>query len=64
MDTKSYNIPIEGSSKDITLVSLKWMRGANRYNNGSTRYGRKYYLRLVMGWAGQQKLKGKTGQLK
>ncbi|SIT30214.1 hypothetical protein SAMN05421788_109163 [Filimonas lacunae] len=31
------------------MVSLKWMRGASRYNNGATRYGRKYHLRLVLG---------------
>ena len=39
-------------------VNLKWFRGANRYNNGCTRYGRKYHLRLVMGWAKGCAIKG------
>ena len=26
-------------------VDLKWYRGASRYNNGATRYGRKYEFR-------------------
>jgi len=29
-------------------VSLKWFRGASRYNNGATRYGKKYLLRYIM----------------
>lgn len=64
MDTKSNNVLIEGLSKDATAVSLKWIRGASRYNNGATKYGRTYILRLIMSWAGQQKLKEKTEQLK
>lgn len=40
------------------LVSLKWYRGASRYNNGCTRYGKKYYLRLVMQWAKEYANKG------
>jgi hypothetical protein len=51
---------IKGLSEETTFVSLKWLRGANRYNNGATRYGRKYHLRLIMGWAGQRKLKCKV----
>ena len=42
-----------------TLASLKWLRGANRYNNGATKYGNKYFFRLVMGWAQNMKLKSK-----
>ncbi|MDB5206744.1 MAG: hypothetical protein JWR72_1819 [Flavisolibacter sp.] len=30
------------------LISLKWYRGANRYNNGATRYGRKYEFRYII----------------
>jgi hypothetical protein len=63
LKTKSNNIPIEGLSDRTELVSLKWLRGANRYNNGTTRYGSKYRLRLIMGWAGQRKIKPKTGGL-
>jgi hypothetical protein len=63
MKTKSNNIPIEGLANGTELVSLKWLRGANRYNNGATRYGSKYQLRLIMGWAGQRKIKPKMGGL-
>jgi len=31
-----------------TPVDLKWYRGANRYNNGATRYGRKYQFRYLI----------------
>lgn len=31
--------------------TIRWLRGASRYNNGATRYGKKYQIRLVMGWA-------------
>lgn len=37
------------------FVSLKWYRGANRYNNGATIYGKKYFIRLVMNWAQNRK---------
>jgi len=30
------------------FIDLKWYRGANRYNNGATRYGRKYQFRYLM----------------
>jgi hypothetical protein len=29
-------------------VNLKWFRGASRYNNGATLYGKKYLLRLIL----------------
>ena len=50
MDINSENIRVITNEGEV-LVSLKWYLGASRYNNGCTRYGRKYYLRLVMGWA-------------
>ncbi len=31
------------------LVDLKWFRGASRYNNGTTLYGKKYVLRYLIG---------------
>ncbi|MCB0701015.1 MAG: hypothetical protein KDC11_14280 [Chitinophagaceae bacterium] len=31
-------------------LDVRWYRGASRYNNGATRYGDKYFLRLVLGW--------------
>jgi hypothetical protein len=36
--------------KEIS-VSPKWYRGASRYNNGATKFGRKYFIRLIMSWA-------------
>ena len=30
------------------VVDLKWYRGANRYNNGATRYGKKYQFRHII----------------
>jgi hypothetical protein len=29
-------------------IDLKWYRGANRYNNGATRYGQKYQFRYII----------------
>jgi hypothetical protein len=34
---------------------LKWLRGANRWNNGATRFANKYLLRVIVG---QQKIYG------
>ncbi len=34
---------------------LKWYRGAMRWNNGATIYGRKYQFRVIMGWASMKK---------
>lgn len=45
-------------NEEDSLVNLKWFRGANRYNNGCTRYGRKYHFRIVMGWAKGHAVKG------
>ena len=43
-------------------VNLKWFRGASRYNNGCTRYGKKYHLRWVIGRA--KALLAKSGENK
>ena len=37
-----------------TPVTLKWYRGANRYNNGATRYGRQYQFRYLIGLRKEQ----------
>jgi hypothetical protein len=29
-------------------INLKWMRGASRYNNGATIYGKKYWFRYIL----------------
>lgn len=42
---------------EVVLTNLKWFRGASRYNNGATLYGRKYLIRLVMSWAQAEKIK-------
>ena len=47
MNTKLKNIPIKYSTDQNIHVSLKWFRGAGRYNNGATIYGRKYMIRLL-----------------
>jgi hypothetical protein len=57
MDIHRENIKVTMADEDV-WVSLKWFRGASRYNNGCTRYGRKYYLRLVIGWAKIKATKG------
>lgn len=54
MDVKRTNISIALEQGDRTLVSLKWLRGANRYNNGSTLYSGKYQFRYLIGSAKQR----------
>jgi hypothetical protein len=39
------------------MDSLKWFRGASRYNNGATKYGKKYNLRFIMHRVVDRKLK-------
>lgn len=48
LDIYKKNIPVNING-EVVMVSLKWYRGANRWNNGATRYGRKYLLRLIIG---------------
>jgi len=42
-------------------IDLKWYRGATRYNNGATRYGRKYEFRYRIALAkfNPYKIKGR-----
>jgi hypothetical protein len=35
--------PIKGEP-----INLKWVRGASRYNNGATIYGKKYWFRYIL----------------
>ena len=51
------DIEILGSYQKPVLVSLKWYRCANRYNNGTTRYGNKYRFHLIISWAKDRKIK-------
>jgi hypothetical protein len=48
MEVGKTDIPILLEKNTETLVSLKWLRGANRYNNGATRYKSKYAFRRVI----------------
>ena len=49
MNIKIENIELNNG----TVVDLKWMRGASRYNNGGNRNGKhlrdKYPLRIIIG---------------
>ena len=45
---------ISVGSEQSYSVNLRWFRGANRYNNGATRYKGKYKFRLFIGRAKQQ----------
>ena len=47
MDIHKKEIMVRIADEDV-LVSLKWYRGANRYNNGATRYKNKYKLRFIL----------------
>lgn len=50
-------------NNEIHLVSLRWMKGASRYNNGGNNNGKilkdKYPLRLVLGRL-KDKIKNRT----
>jgi len=56
MDINRKNIRIDLGEGEI-FVDLKWYRGASRYNNGCTTYGRRYLLRLVLGRLKERRMK-------
>jgi hypothetical protein len=60
MDVNRRYIKVTINDED-SLVDLKWFRGASRYNNGCTRFGRKYLLRLVIGRARRYAVKTRRG---
>jgi hypothetical protein len=47
MDINKRDIIVRIKEED-TLVSLKWYRGASRYNNGAKKYKNKYKMRLIL----------------
>ena len=47
MRVQKQNMKISVGNEDF-LVSLKWLRGSGRYNNGATRFKNKYLMRMVM----------------
>ena len=54
MNVNKANIPISIIEGEHTLVNLRWFRGANRYNNGSSLYKGKYQFRYLIGSARQR----------
>ena len=63
MDIHKNDIVVKIVDEQVS-VNLKWLRGANRYNNGATKYNKKYKLRLILGWAkehARKKSKQKLG---
>lgn len=57
MDINKKNIEIALDNGDKWWVNLRWLRGAGRYNNGATRYKKKYQFRLIIGKAKQVSVK-------
>ena len=49
MNVRQENIMVELKPGEPFLTNLRWFRGDSRYNNGGTKYGRKYLLRLLIG---------------
>lgn len=60
MDVNRKNIRVTIVNNEEWLVDLKWFRGASRYNNGCTRYGKKYSLRLFMSRSKEHAIKFKS----
>jgi len=55
MNVNIANIPISLDNGKVVYRSLRWFRGASRYNNGGTIHGGKYRFRLLIGRAKQRK---------
>jgi hypothetical protein len=51
MNINTNNIRTDFINNEKQFVSLKWYRGASRYNNGATIYGNKYLFRQLIGRA-------------
>ena len=51
------NIEIKYLNDEFMMVSLKCFRGASRYNNGTTKFGKKYNLRYIIHCASDRKIK-------
>lgn len=49
MNVNIENIPVSVGNRENTYVSLRWLRGAGRYNNGGTNHKGRYFMRLVFG---------------
>jgi hypothetical protein len=49
MNVNIANIPVSFGNGENTYVTLRWFRGASRYNNGGTNHKGRYLMRLVLG---------------
>jgi hypothetical protein len=49
MNVNLTNILVSLGDGEKTYVSLRWFRGASRYNNGGTNHQGKHKLRLLLG---------------
>lgn len=54
MNVNIANIPVSLRNGEATYVSLRWFRGASRYNNGGTNHKGKHLMRLLLGRAKQR----------
>ena len=49
MNVNIANIPVSLGKGTEVYVSLRWFRGASRYNNGGTNHKGKHQMRLILG---------------
>jgi|GEM_PF-3323325 hypothetical protein len=49
MNVNIANILVSLGNGKETYVSLRWFRGASRYNNGGTNHKGKHQMRLILG---------------
>ena len=49
MDVNIANIPVSLGNGENVYVSLRWFRGASRYNNGGTIHKGVHQMRLILG---------------
>jgi hypothetical protein len=61
MDTNKADIKVR-IIEDECLISLRWYRGASRYNNGATRFGNKYIMRFIIARAKESAVKSRKVQ--
>jgi hypothetical protein len=49
MNVNIANIPVSLGNGENVYVSLRWFRGASRYNNGGTIHKGMHQMRLIFG---------------
>jgi hypothetical protein len=55
MDVNIANIPVSLGNGENVYVSLRWFRGASRYNNGGTIHKGMHQMRLIFGRVKQKR---------